>query len=445
MAEFANTMNEAVSELLRERYCFTRHRSGLPIYVFPKKLTTTFAYFAVRYGSTDNCFCIGTENVPERVPAGIAHFLEHKLFENEDGSDAFEQFAALGADANAYTTYDKTAYLFSCTENFEAALAELLRFVTHPHFTEASVKKEQGIITEEIREYDDRPWDRCFQNLLCAMYQENSVRENICGSAESIRKITPELLYRCYGAFYRPSNMALVVCGDVDLDTVLRIADEHLPKQNDEEMIRRGRTNEPTEVAKAYVEQAMQVSKPLFSIGIKDPVLPSDPDTRLRRDLCINLLCEILFSRSGDFYNELFETGMITPSFAYGYSCTETFAFTCISGESDEPERVLALLKDYLAKIRAEGLDREVFERCRRVMYADELRAYDSTEEIASRLLAFVFDGTKLFSCPDVIQNITKEELEALLTSLFSDGLFSLSVINPLEAMDTNQKKGSSI
>ncbi len=445
MEKAVNSMNKASSALLREHYFYTTHPSGLPIYIFPKKLTTAFAYFAVRYGSTDNCFCVGEESTPRRVPAGVAHFLEHKLFENEDGSDAFEQFAALGADANAYTTYDKTAYLFSCTENFEAALSELLHFVLHPHFTDASVKKEQGIITEEIREYDDRPWDRCFQNLLCAMYRENPVRENICGSAESIRKITPELLYRCHAAFYRPSNMALVVCGDVDPDTVLKIANEQLPMQSDEKTIQKGHISEPSKVAKPYVEQAMQVSKPLFSIGIKDPVLLTDPDARLRRDLCINLLCEILFSRAGEFYSELFEQGIITPGFAYGYSSTETFAFTCLSGESDEPQRVLKLLKDYLARVCAEGLDREDFERCRRAMYADELRAYDSTEEIASRLLAFVFDGTQMFSCPDVLQSITKEELEALLPSLFEDGLFSLSVITPLDTTDSNFQKGDLI
>ena len=189
----------------------------------------------------------------------------------------------------------------------------------------------------------------------------------------------------------------------------------------------------------------MQVSKPLFSIGIKDPVLLTDPDARLRRDLCINLLCEILFSRAGEFYSELFEQGIITPGFAYGYSSTETFAFTCLSGESDEPQRVLKLLKDYLARACAEGLDREDFERCRRAMYADELRAYDSTEEIASRLLAFVFDGTQMFSCPDVLQSITKEELEALLPTLFEDGLFSLSVIAPLNTTDSNFQKGDLI
>lgn len=433
MADITNTMTEIRSERLREHYYVTRHKSGLPIYVFPKKLTTAFAYFAVRYGSIDNSLSLDGEQAAHRVPAGVAHFLEHKLFENEDGSDAFESFAALGADANAYTSYEKTAYLFSCTEGFSEALNELLYFVLHPHFTEASVKKEQGIIAEEIKEYDDRPWDRCFQNLLCAMYHRNPVRENICGSIQSIQEITPQLLYDCHRSFYQPSNMALVVCGDVDRQAVLDAVDRHLPQAKEEKKIVRDTPCEPLEVKKDYVSQKMQVSKPLFSIGFKDSVLPDTPAERLRRDLSINLLCEILFSRAGEFYNDLFESGIITPSFAYGYSSTDRFAFTCISGESDEPKRVLTLLREYLQRVKQEGLDGDDFERCKRVMYADELRAYDSTEEIASRLLSFAFDGAELFSCPEVIQSIKKEELEALLPTLFCDRYTSLSVINPLQ------------
>ena len=433
MESSASTMIEIRSDLLRERYFYTRHPSGLPIYVFPKRLTTSFAYFAVKYGSVDNLFCLGEGETPHSVPAGIAHFLEHKLFENEDGSDAFEQFAAIGADANAYTTYDKTAYLFSCTEHFSEALSALLHFVTHPHFTEASVKKEQGIIAEEIREYDDRPWDRCFQNLLCALYERNAVRENICGSQRSIQRITPKLLYECYRTFYRPSNMALIVCGDVSPDEVLRIADAHVPKAEADQPIKRRDAEEPLQAAKPFVSQEMQVSKPLFSIGIKDPLPLKDPEARLRRDLCMNLLCEILFSRAGGFYNRLFEEGIITPAFSYGYSCTDRFAFTCISGESDDPHRVLSLLKEHLATVAKEGLEETAFERCRRVLYADELRAYDSTEEIASRLLSFVFDGAELFSCPSVIQSITQKELEELIPSLLEAGQYSLSVIEPLK------------
>ena len=212
------------SSAVREKYYLHHHPSGLDIYLFPKKLTTTYAVFGANYGSVDNTFKTSKDGDFITVPDGIAHFLEHKLFANEDGSDAFEHFSAFGADANAYTSFNKTAYLFSCTDNFEESLGELLDFVTHPYFTEDSVKKEIGIIAQEIKMYDDTPSDRCFYGMLEGMYEHHSIRRNICGSVDSISKITPKLLYDCYGTFYNLSNMALVISGDVELDTVIRIA-----------------------------------------------------------------------------------------------------------------------------------------------------------------------------------------------------------------------------
>ena len=422
---------EYSSALLRERYYRMEHTSGLPIYVFPKELTTSYALFAVNYGSMDSQFQRYGDDVPVRVPDGIAHFLEHKLFENEDGSDSFARFAAIGADANAYTSYDRTAYLFSTTENFDEALEELLRFVTHPHFTDASVKKEQGIIAEEIRMYEDSPWERCFRILLESMYENCPVRINICGSESSIAKITPKLLYDCYRTFYNPANMILAVCGNVTPDEVMAVADRALPKDFLPRTVERAPFAERAAVVRAYAEDTMQVAKPIFSIGIKDRVIADDPMSRMRRDFCMALLDEILFSRAGDFYNDLFERGVITPSFGFGYSCSDRFAFHCLSGESDTPEVVLASLKEYLARVRREGLSDEAFERCRRVMYSDEICAYDSSEEIANRLLSFAMDGLDMFSCPDVLQSITKCELEELLATAFDDDCFSMAVIRP--------------
>ncbi len=423
-------MNEITSPLLQERYYRIPHKSGLPVYVFPKKLTTTVAYFAVHYGSLDSAFV--KDGKPTKTPLGVAHFLEHKLFENEDGSDAFEQFAELGADANAYTTYNRTAYLFSCTENFAPALSKLLDFVTHPHFTEESVAREQGIIAEEIREYEDNPWDRCFHDLLCAIYHRHPVRENICGTAHSIKSITPEVLLRCHERFYTPSNMALVVCGDVNAEEILRIVDEAgLPEKSAPAPLRAD-PKEPATVKKAYTERRMQVAKPLFCIGIKDNSVSPDPLVRFRHEMCMNLLCEILFSRAGEFYNTLFEEGLLTPNFSFGYSSAESFGMTCLSGEADEPKTVLSRLHGYLDAVQKSGLDEADFERCRRTLYADELRAYDSTDEIAGRLLAFALDGTELFDCPAVLQSITKTELEVLLPTVFDKALFSMSVVNPL-------------
>ncbi|MBE6601686.1 MAG: insulinase family protein [Ruminococcaceae bacterium] len=425
---------EFSSALLRERYIKFTHPSGLPIYVFPKKMTTTFAYFAVRYGS-QNCEWVDASGNPMRDPDGVAHFLEHKLFENEDGSDAFARFSELGADANAYTSYDRTAYLCSCTENVEDVLAELLHFVTHPHFTDASVKKEQGIIAEEIRMYEDNPWERCYQNLLKLLYRKHPVRKNICGTQSSIRKITPELLYACYNRFYAPENMVLIVCGDVAPETVLAVVDRALPQ---EFLLRRATglrvPRETGAVAGSYAEISMPISKPIYAIGIKDGVLGGTPNERLRLELCHAMLDEILFSRSGHFYNDLFERGILTPSYSSGYSVGDGFSFYSLEGEADDPQAVLDELKSYLASVCKNGIADEDFERARRVLYADEVCTYDSTEEIATRLLTFAFEGTELFSCPALLQKISKKELEELLRATVFENRFSLSVVLPSES-----------
>lgn len=355
------------------------------------------------------------------------------MFENADGSDSFERFSAYGADANAYTTCNRTAYLFSCTERFEDSLRELLRFVREPYFTEETVRKEQGIIAEEIRMYNDSPWERCFQNLMEGLYEHHPIRKNICGSEESIGQITSDLLYRCHEVFYQLSNMALVVCGDVTAEQVLAVADEVLPHECADAEIERA---VPIETAGAYrssVKARMQVSKPIFSIGIKDTRIPDSPAARIRRDAAMTLLEEILFSRSGAFYSSLFEEGLITPSYSFGYSITDTIAFHTVSGESDCPEEIARRLWAYLQEVRRQGIDREEFERCRRVLYADEVRSFDSTEEIANNLLTFAFDDADLFDYPAILESLTLEELTALLEELPDPSAFCLSTVYPLE------------
>lgn len=424
---------EHSSPRLREHYYHTVHHSGLPVYVFPKKMAGSYSILATKYGSVDNCFCIQGDGSPIPVPDGIAHFLEHKMFENEDGSDSFSKFSQYGADANAYTTYNRTSYLFSCTERFDRSLKELLHFVTHPYFTDASIQKEQGIIAEEIRMYEDHPWERCYRNLLQNLYFGHPVRNNICGSEASIARITPELLYECCRVFYHPSNMALIVCGNVDKDRVLTLVDEAFSENGEAKEICRYIPNEPIGVVSPLVKDRMQVAKPIFSIGIKDHVLPSDPVARLRRDAAMAVLNEVLFSRCEEFYSTLFEEGILTPTFSFGYSGTDTFAFNCISGECDDPSEVLFRLWEHLEKVKREGISEESFERCRRVLYADEIRAYDSTEEIAENLLSFAFDGAELFDYPAFLQDVTLKEVEDLLAQFFREDMTVLSVIEPLD------------
>ena len=427
------------SSLLSEQYTKYTHPSGLEIYIFPKKLTTFYAILGTRYGSIHSSFAF--DNEPEKiisVPDGIAHFLEHKLFANEDGSDSFERFSELGADANAYTAFNKTAYLFSATENFYDSLRELIRFVTHPHFTEKNIASEVGIITEEIKMYDDSPSDRCFYGMLEGMYEHHSIRRNICGTAESIRQITPELLYSCYDAFYNLNNMALFICGDVEDNKILEIANELLPKssapfnvlcQNENE-------KEAPHVCRPYVEAKMQVSKPIFNIGIKDTEIPSDANERQRRDAIYSILDEMIFSRAGELYSSLFERDIISPHLSYGYTISPTSAYNSIAGEADDPKLVLDEILEYIEALKKRGLSHEDFLRGKRVMYAEFVKSFDSTDNIANNLMSLTFDGAELLSYADTVNSITFDDVRELFENAFDKEKITLSVILPLESKE---------
>lgn len=415
------------SELLHESYTEYRHESGLRICVFPKKMTASYALLATDFGSVDH-----TLNGKE-LPDGVAHFLEHKLFSNEDGSDAFEHFSALGADANAYTSHTRTVYLFSCTEHFEESLSELVDFVTHPFFTRESVAKEQGIIAQEIRMCRDNPYDRCYYNMLSGLYRDHPVKRDICGSIASIGKITPELLYRVYGAYYTPSNMTLVVCGDVTPEAVFGVVSKHLKGAYQAPPSPRPPVKEEKRAHLPRVFEQGQVAKPIFSIGVKDTAIPEAPKDRLMRDAGMAILLEMLFSESGELYNTLFDEGLISPELSSDYALTEDFAFLQIAGESGDPEAVLSRVLSHLAEKQKTGLSAEDFERSRRIEYAEYIKSFDSTDEIANTLLSFVFEGAELFSYSEVLQEISLSFVEGLLREIFDPACFTLSVIYPKE------------
>lgn len=424
------------STLLSEEYKKYILPCGLPIYIFPKKLTTYYAIFGVKYGSIHTNVTIkNSEKKVMKFPDGIAHFLEHKLFANEDGTDAFEHFSALGADANAYTSSNKTAYLFSATENFYDSLRELINFVTHPHFTGKNVSSEIGIITEEIKMYEDSPSDCCFYGMLEGMYKHHSIKRNICGSAESIRQITPDMLYECYNAFYNLNNMALFICGDVDDKLVLDIANELLPKESlpFEIAFQNENENEPKKVHLAYVEKKMQVSKPLFNIGIKDTDLSEDGTERQKKDAAYAILNEMIFSRAGTLYTELLESDIISPHLSYGYTMSPTSAYNSIAGEADNPKLVLEKILNFVDKLKKEGLSKEDFLRGKRVMYAEFVKSFDSTDNIANNLLSFTFDDCELLSYADIINSVTFEDVQTIFNGAFEKEKITLSVVLPLE------------
>ncbi|MCI8387010.1 MAG: insulinase family protein [Clostridiales bacterium] len=419
------------NDFLREEYYTFTHKSGLPVYVFPKKLSTSYALFATRYGSIDSRFKLAGDADFTTVPDGIAHYLEHKLFENPNGEDTFSRYAKYGANANAYTSNNKTAYLFSCTSNFKESLEILLDFVTTPYFTPETVEKEQGIIAQEIRMYDDHPFYKLYQMLLEGLYEKHNVRINVAGTVESISHITSDILYECYRVFYNLSNMVLIVCGDVSVDDVNEVCDKVLKEQTPVEIIR-DYPEERAEVYKVKSECNMEVAKPMFGIGIKDVAIPEDGYERMKKYAAGEILNDVLFGKSGEFYNRLYEEGLLSSQFACGYELNKSFAFNSLLGESKSPDEVFERFKACVENAKANGLSREDFERSKRALYAAMVKCFDSTDDIANYFLNYVIDDGDLLDYVDILAGVTFEDVTKLLNEAYKPEYYSIAVVNPI-------------
>ena len=422
---------EFFDERLKERYFKITHKSGLDIYVFPKKMTGSYALFGTEYGSVDNRFRIKGDGEFVTVPDGIAHYLEHRMFTQRDGSDITERFSVCGADSNAYTSFNKTVYLCSSADNFEEALAALLDFVTQPYFTEELVEKERGIIIQEIKMTDDSPYSKGYRRILEAMYKSNSVRVDIAGSVESVSQITADMLNSCYKTFYTPNNMSVVVCGDITPEKVMEIADATIPDDFVSVDVERCYCfDEPDEVNMPLCKDYMEVSKPIFTIGVKDNESGLDDRERMRKFTEMSVLCELIFSKSGELYNYLFDSGKVTPDFSASYLTSKTFAYTLISGESDMPEEVFEYIKDYVKKF---SFTSDELSRCKRVLYAEFVMDFDSTEEIANNMIDYIFEGFDLFEYGRMLENVSEDDVNRLLGKMFRDEYYAMSVIYPLQ------------
>ena len=404
------------------------HPSGLRVFLYPKeKSSTTYAIFSTKYGSIDSCFQRSDEPAPETVPEGIAHYLEHKLFESEDG-DAFQRYAETGASANAYTSFENTSYLFSCTDRLYDSLEILLDFVQSPYFTEETVRKEQGIIGQEIKMYDDDPQWRVMFNYLRAMYHAHPIRQDIAGTVESIAQITPDHLYLCYHTFYNLHNMAFVLAGSFDVDRVCQLLDRML-KPCDPVTVRRVFPDEPASVARPRVEEALSVALPLFQFGYKLP----GTAPRGEKDLAAaEVLLEVLASEASPLFRRLLDSGLVNESsFASEFFEGEGYATLMFGGESNDPEAVAAAITGELMRLRQEGIDPAAFERSRRSLYGQNLAALNSTASIANAILSLTFKGRELFSYIHALAGITVADVEQFLAGLPLEQQV-LSIVKPL-------------
>ena len=424
--DFSVKENKAVGE----KYYYKKHKSGLDIYVYPKEFGTSYAAFATKFGSCESEFV--TDGKKVTLPDGVAHFLEHKMFENPDGRDTFELYAKTGASANAYTSNNRTVYLFSAADNVYESLEILLGFVTEPYFTDKTVAKEQGIIGQEIKMYDDNPDWQLYFGMLNGLYVNNPVKIDIAGTVETIAEITPETLFDAYNTFYNLDNMALVVCGRVEKEKVEEICDKIL-KYTPAPKVERIYPQEPKEVSKATVTKKMQVATPIYSVGIKDNDVPKNGKALAKKKAEYEILLDLMFSKSAPFYTRMTKEGLMDSDFSIAYDGHETFGYCEMSGSAKNPKVVFEEIKKEAAHYRETGFDDESFERIKRARYASLLHMFNSTEEIANEMISAIFDGTDILDYPEICAEVTKADVEKRLREGFSEDSFTLSEIYPLD------------
>ncbi len=418
------------SQVLGQSYTTIRHPSGLTILLCPMQgFSTAYALFAAKVGSIDTTFKTQADADFVTVPAGIAHFLEHKMFECEDG-DAFAKYAKTGASANAYTSFDRTAYLFSCSENFEKSMEILLSFVSQPYFTPETVAKEQGIIGQEIRMYDDSPDWRSMVNLLDALYKENPIKLDIAGTVESIAQIDADLLYRCHRTFYNLHNMVLTVAGNFEAQTVVDLVDKILPVAEDI-TIERKTVAEPREVCRKEVHQKLPVSTPQFQIGFKG--MAGNETENLLNQVKNEILMEIICGESSPLYRRMYDSGIINSTFEYEVLAGRDYMTCMFGGESRDPNGVYRQLCQEIDRLRSEGIDKAAFERCKKATYGRYIGMYSRVDAVASLMVITHFAGMKnMYSLLDAVRNLTLEELEVRLKEDFDCRYSAISVIDPL-------------
>ncbi|WP_163536852.1 pitrilysin family protein [Gracilibacillus sp. YIM 98692] len=420
-------MEEKHYEQIKETVYSDTLENGLQVYILPKQdMAKSYAIFTTNYGSIDQSFVPINKEEVVTVPDGIAHFLEHKLFEKED-RDVFQDFSKAGASANAFTSFTKTAYLFSATSRIKDNLMTLLDFVQDPYFSDQSVEKEKGIIAQEIRMYDDQPDWRAFFGTIKSLYHHHPVQIDIAGTVDSINKITKEDLYTCYHTFYHPSNMVLFVAGNVDpQETMQWIKDNQLKKSFEPaNAIKREFPDEPNDVAQTKVDINMPVSVPKALVGIKEPQIPDAPEEFVKKEWMLDITLDYLFSKSGVGYERLYREGLIDQSFGYEAHLERNFGFTIIGGNSQEPEKLAEVLKDELMNLKQHQFDQDTFERIKRKKLGQTIRSLNSLEFIASQYSHYQLLGIDFFESIHSLELLSYEELDSFLRTWIDENHIS--------------------
>ncbi|WP_048827834.1 EF-P 5-aminopentanol modification-associated protein YfmH [Bacillus sp. B-jedd] len=418
---------------LSEALFYEKLPNGLDVYILPKNgFNKTYATFTTKYGSIDNTFKPPGKDEFVNVPDGIAHFLEHKLFEKEDG-DVFQQFSRQGASANAFTSFTRTAYLFSSTSRVEENLETLIDFVQDPYFSEKTVEKEKGIIGQEITMYDDNPDWRLYFGLIENMYHNHPVKIDIAGTIESIAKIDKDMLYECYNTFYHPSNMLLFIVGPVSPEEIMRQVRENQAKKqfSDRSEIDRKFAQEPSGVAREKQVLKMNVQTSKCLVGLKADSVGTSGEDMLTQELSINLLLEMLFGKSSDSYIRLYDNGLIDETFSFDYTQEHGFGFAMMGGDTASPDELANELRTILEGAKEGHFTKEQLERAKRKKIGAFLRAINSPEYIANQFTRYAFNEMDLFSVVPVLEKLTLDDIQEAAKELFEEERFTVCQVVP--------------
>jgi len=405
-------MEKIYNEIIRETIYKKQLENGLNVLIMPRKgYKKNYGIFAANYGSIDNKFFHPETNQVVQVPDGIAHFLEHKLFESKE-EDVFSQFASLGASANAFTNYNTTAYLFHTSDNFLESMQTLVDFVQDPYFTDENVEKEKGIIAQEIKMYDDEANYQVYKNMIIGLYHKLPIRIDIAGTVDSIYKIKKEDLDLCYHTFYNPGNMVLFLTGNFTPEKVIDIIEENQMKKNliNYSEIKRIYPDEPITVNQKFVQNKMDVSQPLFRLGIKETLIPDDPAELVKQEIGTGMLLDLLIGKSTGLYQDLYAEGLLDDYYSNYYLLEKDYGYAVIGGKTKNPELLYERIKKGL-KTGIKEIRREDFNRIYRKTLGEYIESFNSFETVASQFISYYFKGINFFDIMNIIKGIDLDYL----------------------------------
>lgn len=414
---------------IKEKLYVEKLDNGLTVMILPRNnIQKKYVMWGVNFGSIDNHFINPDTGEEVKIPDGVAHFLEHKMFEQRTGINSLDKLSSLGVDANAYTTNDYTTYLFECNDNFYEALDELMDYVQNPYYTDENVEKEKGIIAQEIKMYEDHPAWQLYLNTIKCLYKNNPVRIDIAGDVPSITGINKEMLYSCYNTFYTPANMLMVLCGDFNPEELIEEVKKRIIKHENKGEIKRIYPEEPPEIFEKQKTVEMDVNNPLFAIGFKDGVLENKAE-QVKKHIAIEILLYMLLGKSSALYKKLYEEGLILSQPDLDYEFSKEYAHVVISGQSNKPGKVVEYVKQELERLKNNHLDEKQFKRIKKKILGDYITEYNDISSIARMLMGDYFKGINSFDYIENHQQVSKEYAEKILQQVFDENKMVVSIV----------------